>query len=75
MSTQQFPIDTKGDAIVYVRPVEVANLPKKLQAEVEGAETLYALHREDGSPLALVKDRSTAFLVARENDLTPVSVH
>ena len=61
--------------IVYVRTVLVADLPKDLQEQVEGVETVYAVHRPDGERLALVKDRDLAFLLARQNDLAPVSVH
>ena len=75
MATQEFQLKETETPIVYVRPVQVADLPKALQAEAKGAERLYALHRDNGDPLALVKDRDTAFFVARENDLTPVSVH
>ena len=62
-------------AIVYVRPVLVADLPVELQAQAEGFETLYAVHRPDGARLALVADRNLAFALARENDMAPVSVH
>jgi hypothetical protein len=62
-------------AIVYVRPVLVSDLPAELQAQVEGLETLYAVHRPDGARLALVADRNLAFALARQNDMAPVSVH
>lgn len=62
-------------AIVYVRPVLVADLPVELQAQAEGFETLYAVHRPDGARLALVADRNLAFALARQNDMAPVSVH
>lgn len=61
--------------IVYVRPVLVADLPVELQAQAEGFETLYAVHRPDGARLALVADRNLAFALARQNDMAPVSVH
>lgn len=64
-----------GPKMVYVRQVRVSDLPREMRAEVEGRDLIYALHREDGAPLALVGDRATAFAVARENDLTAVSVH
>lgn len=60
---------------VYVRTVAFADLPKDMQAETKGCETVYAIHSEDGERLALVKDRELAFAVARTNDFTPVSVH
>jgi hypothetical protein len=69
-----FGSDT-GERIVYVRPVAVDSLPEDIRAQVIGLQTLYALHDESGERLALVKDRSLAFALARQNDRTPVSVH
>lgn len=62
-------------SIVYIRPVAVADLPDEVQAQVEDVDTLYAIGDEDGQQLALVKDRALAFMVARQNDLVPLSVH
>jgi len=67
--------EISGQPIVYIRPVAVADLPAELRAQVEGLETLYAIGNEEGQQLALVKDRKLAFIVARQNDMTPVSVH
>ncbi|HPE26949.1 DUF1150 family protein [Albidovulum sp.] len=64
-----------GERIVYVRPVAVADLPDEVREQVPGVTTLYAVCDEDGEQLALVRDRRTAFLLARENDMAPVNVH
>lgn len=64
-----------GDRIVYVRPVAVADLPRELRELAMGLETIYAVHDASGERLALVKDRKLAFIVARQNDMAPVSVH
>jgi hypothetical protein len=61
--------------IVYIRPVAVADLPEEVQEQAQGLETLYAIGSETGEQLALVRDRKLAFVVARQNDMTPVSVH
>ncbi len=61
--------------IVYVRPVKAADLPAEVQARTGGAEEVYAIHSEDGAVLALVQDRKRAFIVARQNEFSPVSVH
>ncbi|MCT4683366.1 MAG: DUF1150 domain-containing protein [Roseicyclus sp.] len=66
---------TEGRPIVYIRPVAVADLPDEIREQAEGIETLYAIGSETGERLALVKDRKLAFMVARQNDMTPVSVH
>lgn len=64
-----------GERIVYVREVLVADLPEEIQAQAMGLETLYAVHDASGERLALVKDRRMAFVLARQNDMAPVSVH
>lgn len=64
-----------GERIVYVREVAVADLPEEIRAQVVGLDTLYAVHDAGGERLALVKDRKLAFILARQNDMAPVSVH
>jgi hypothetical protein len=73
----KYDFGAEGDVlrIVYVRPVPVAELPEDLQAQLPGIETLYAVHTEDGDRVALVRDRKLAFMLARVNDMAPVSVH
>lgn len=61
--------------IVYVKPVAVADLPIEVQDQAAGVETLYAVHREDGEQLALVANRTLAFALARQHDMSPVAVH
>jgi hypothetical protein len=60
--------------IVYVREVKTADLPEEIRAQTSG-EHLYAIHAPTGEVLALVPDRARAFLVARQNAFSPVSVH
>ena len=69
-----FP-DFGGERIVYVRPVSVVDLPEDVRRQAVGIETLYAVHTAEGQRLALVRDRSTAFILARQNDLAPVNAH
>ena len=75
MHTKYTGMSAGDAAIVYIRPVRVADLPDELQDQAEGAETVYAVHGPDGVRLALVKDRAVAFALARQNDLAPVGVH
>lgn len=63
------------DPTVYIRPVEVADLPDDVQAQLGQVSRIYALHDTDGERLALVGDRTLAFVLARQNDFAPVSVH
>ena len=67
---------TAGDKpIGYVKSVSVADLPAEVQAQAEGLDQLYAVHDEDGQQLALVANRTLAFTLARQHDLSPVTVH
>ena len=71
---QSFPEDG-GKRIVYVREVKTADLPEEIRAQTGGLDHLYAIHAADGEVLALVPDRAQAFVVARQNAMSPVSVH
>jgi len=61
--------------IVYVKTVDVSDLPTEVQGKIEGLEQLYAVHDSEGQQLALVADRKLAFQLARQNDYAPVPVH
>lgn len=72
------PFDLKSgldQRIVYVRAVDVAELPKDVRDVSEGLSQIYAVHAPDGERLALVRDRDMAFVLARQNDFAPVTVH
>lgn len=60
---------------VYIRRVAMTDLPVEVREQAPGIDSLYAVHGIDGERLALVRDRNMAFLLARQNELTPVSVH
>ena len=60
--------------IVYVREVKTADLPEEIRAHT-ALDHLYAIHAPNGAVLALVPDRAQAFVVARQNEFSPVSVH
>ena len=70
----EFPMGD-SDRIVYIRPVDKKTLPKDVQAQLVDQNELYAVHDADGERLALVADRTLAFVLARQNDFAPVSVH
>ena len=63
--------------IVYVRELreeEAAEVPGGAEA-LAAHRKLYAIHDAEGARLALTDDRQLAFLLAREHDKRPVSVH
>ena len=60
---------------VYIRRIELDSLPKEMREQAASLDSLYAVHGVDGERLAVVGDRKLAFMLARQNDLSPVSVH
>lgn len=67
--------DADQDRLVYIRPVNVAELPDEVRDQAEGRDHVYAVHSAEGERLALVADRKLAFILARQNDFAPVNVH
>ena len=63
------------ERVVYVRPVSTAILPDDVREELGNIDEVYAVHSAAGERLALVAERDMAFVLARQNDLSPVAVH
>ena len=63
------------DDLVYIKTVAVTELPLDLQRQVGPDKTLYAVHKADGERLAVVENRALAYSLARDNDLTPMTLH
>lgn len=63
------------NAIAYIRDIPRERLPDELRARLGTADTIYGIHNAAGECLALTADRTLAFVLARQNDLAPVSVH
>lgn len=66
-----------GDAwptLAYVKPISREAIRDQLPTDAPDGP-YYALHDEDGRPLALFTDRTAAFVAARSNNYSPVAVH
>ena len=63
------------DDLVYIKTVAVTELPLDLQRQVGPDKTLYAVHKADGERVAVVENRALAYSLARNNDLTPMTLH
>jgi len=74
MSESQ-PNANSSNKIVYIREVAAKDLPKDVQSQIGKLKKLYAVHSDQGERLALVKERNLAFVLARQNDLSPVTAH
>ncbi len=71
----KYDLSELGQDVVYVKPVAVASLPEEIREQVQGLETIFAVHDAEGTQLALVADRKLAFHLAREHDKVPMTVH
>jgi hypothetical protein len=72
--THPFFSDAPGNRIVYIRPVETADIPEAVASGVT-APMVYAIHDASGNRLAVLADRDAAFFVARQHEMTPVYAH
>lgn len=63
------------DDLVYIKTVAVTELPLDLQRQIGPDKTLYAVHKADGERVAVVENRALAYSLARDNDLTPMTLH
>ena len=61
--------------LVYVKPIAVHTLPAEVQEQAGDLKTLFAVHDAQGQQLALVADEKMAFVLARQNNLSPQVVH
>ena len=70
--------ETEAPRLVYVRPVSGAEIIDQIGEdgpEIEPGATLYAVHLEDGTRMAVFSERRAAFSAARQHGAEPVSVH
>lgn len=71
----KFDFAEAGDRVVYVKSVAVAELPEDVREAAGDREQMFAVHDSEGQQLALVAEREMAFVLARQNDMQPVTVH
>ena len=63
------------DRLVYLRPVDKADLPEEVLEETAGVERLWSVHNSDGQQLALIGDLAMAQDLAKQFKYTTQSVH
>ena len=74
MTKDNLSLSDLKDRTVYVSAVNVADLPEAVAKGISQGR-VYSLSSSTGERLALVKDRSLAFVLARQNEFHPVPVH
>ncbi len=61
--------------IVYLKPVEIADLPQDVQDQAGDLDVLFAVHNGKGEQVALVATEAVADHLAKQNNLQVVSLH
>lgn len=69
------PFEHVENPIAYIRKVPVEALPDPIRAQLPPQAQVWGGHNDQGEVLALAGDRQLAFVLARQNELVPVSVH
>ncbi len=78
MTEAHYTAETEAPRLVYIRPVSGAEIIEQIGENgpvIDAAATLYAVHLEDGTRMAVFAERHAAFTAAREHGAQPVSVH
>ncbi len=60
---------------IYLKMIDVADLPEDVQTEVAEHDAVFAVHNADGEQVALVASRDVASHLAQANDMTLVALH
>lgn len=59
--------------VVYIKPTDSSSI-EGLDG-VPAGTMVYTVHLADGTPVAVMGDRDTAFSMARQYNMVPMSVH
>ena len=63
------------DKIVYLKPVDKADLPDDIIEDTADIDQLWSVHNSDGEQLALIGDLAQAYDLAREFEYSPQTLH
>ena len=63
------------NSIVYVKPVDVADLPEDVRIQAGDLDRIYAVHSAKGDQIALVANEDLAVALARQHDMQAVTLH
>jgi hypothetical protein len=70
----KFDLAEMGANAVYVKLIEVADLPSELREKAGDLEHLFSVYNTKGEQLALVATNELAVHLALENDMQPMTL-
>lgn len=75
MMQSKTQLDWLPDGIVYLKPVEIEDLPPEVQERVGDHTKLFSVHDSNGRSIALVDTAELAFELAEQYQVRAVHVH
>jgi hypothetical protein len=71
----QLDLGLEGERVVYLKPVDVADLPLEVQEQAGDLDMLYAVHNAEGNQIALITNMRLARELASEYQVSLHNVH
>jgi len=71
----KFDLSEMGANIVYLKPMNLAELPDEVRAQAGDLEQIFAVHNGNGEQVAYIADLKFANHLAEENNVRIVTLH
>jgi len=71
----KFDLSALSANIVYLKPMNTADLPEAVRAQAGDMEKVFAVHNGEGAQVAYVADLRFAGQLAAENNVRIVTLH
>lgn len=71
----KFDLSEMGTNIVYLKPMNTADLPEDVRAQAGDMQQIFAVHNGDGEQVAYIADLAFAAHLAAENNVRIVTLH
>lgn len=71
----KFDLTEMSANIVYLKPMNTADLPEAVREQAGDMERIFAVHNGDGAQVAYIADLKFAGQLAAENNVRIVTLH
>ncbi len=72
---RKFDLSEMGTNIVYLKPMNTADLPDELREQAGDIKQIFAVHNGEGEQVAYIADLAFAAHLAAENNVQIVPLH
>lgn len=71
----KYDLSEMGANIVYLKPMNTADLPDELREQAGDMDQIFAVHNGEGAQVAYIADLKFAAHLAAENNVQIVTLH